>query len=198
MADGRVAGHGFNLAHRRAMRPSRQRLFRAAMLITERNFQMQHFLAVALKTKMARLNYAGVNRPDGDFVNFTARHFKKFPVCRMVVFLPAHGFQPRMTFRHQSVLLPNFALEQMRLRLQQRQRRITFRQRLAPPHRQRVVGVERQHGKQADAGIFRHAQPRAQTRSVIQFRGGGPNQFRHRPRGHVRPRNARGVGQKGE
>src|ERR1039458_5673552 len=69
LADGRVAGHGFYLAHRRAMRPARQRLLDTAMLIAERNFQMQHLFAVALKTKMARLDDARVNRPDGDFVN---------------------------------------------------------------------------------------------------------------------------------
>ena len=118
VADGRVAGDGFHLAHRRAMRPARERLLDAAMLVAERDFQMQHFLAVALKTKMARLNDARVNRPDRDFVNLAAFHAEKISVRRMVAVLPAHGFQPRMAFGHEAVLFPDFALEQMRLRMQ--------------------------------------------------------------------------------
>jgi len=37
---------------------------------------VQDFLALALKTEMARLNDARVDGTDRDFVNFAAGHFK--------------------------------------------------------------------------------------------------------------------------
>ncbi len=54
------------------MRSARQRLLDPAMLVAQRDLQMQHLLAVALKAEMPRLDDAGVNRTDRDFVNLTA------------------------------------------------------------------------------------------------------------------------------
>jgi hypothetical protein len=124
--DSGVASDRFNRVHRRAMRSAEKSFFNAAMLVAKCDFQMQHFLAVTLKTEMARLNNARVNRPDRDFVNLAAFDAKEFSIRRMIAVLPPHRLQPRKTFGHQAVLFPNFALEQMRLRMQQRERRITF------------------------------------------------------------------------
>ena len=87
------------------------------MLVAEGDFQVQHFLARALETKMARLDDARVDRPDGDFVNFAALHAEKFANGgRVAVAFPPHGLEPRMAFGREAVLLPDFAFEQMRLR----------------------------------------------------------------------------------
>ena len=72
VGDGRVARHRFHLAHRRAMRAPGQRFLDSAMLVAERDLQVQHFLARALETKVARLDDARMDRADGDFVNLAA------------------------------------------------------------------------------------------------------------------------------
>ena len=80
VGDGRVAGHRFHLAHRRAVRAASERRLHAAMLIAERDLQVQHFFAGALEAEMARLDDAGVDRADRDFVNLAAIHAKEFAV----------------------------------------------------------------------------------------------------------------------
>ena len=80
VGDGRVAGHGFHLAHRRAVRAAGERLLDAAMLVAERDFQVQHFFARALEAEMARLDDAGMDRADGDFVNLAAVHAEELAV----------------------------------------------------------------------------------------------------------------------
>ena len=110
------------------MRTAGERLLHAAMLVAKRDFQVQHLFTRALKTEVARLNDARVDRADGHLVNLAAIHAEKFcrwrARCRYV--LP-HGLEPGMSFGCEAVLLPNFALEQMRLRMRRRERRITRR-----------------------------------------------------------------------
>src|SRR5262245_32721054 len=103
------------------MRPARERLLDAAMLVAQSNFQMQHFFAVALESKMSRLDDAGVNRPDGDLVNLAPLHAEEFAVSRgnAVGARSAHRLEPGMAGGLQTVLLENFALEQVRLRLRE-------------------------------------------------------------------------------
>ena len=143
------------------MRPAGQRLLNPAMLIAERDFQMQHFLARALETKMSRLDDAGMDRAYGNLVNFAAVHPEKFAVGRRIPRCAPHGLEPRMPLGCEAMLLPDFALEQMRLRVGGSQCGIRVGKRLTPPDRERIVGVEGQHGDEAGARIFRHAKPRA-------------------------------------
>ena len=117
VGDGRVARHGFHLAHRRAMRTAGQRLLHAAMLVAERDLQMQHFFARALETEMARLDDAGMDGADRDFVNFAAIHAEKFAVRGRVAIRAPHGLEPRMPCGREAVLFPDFALKQVRLRM---------------------------------------------------------------------------------
>ena len=81
------------------MRAAGERLLHAAMLIAERDFQVQHFFARALETEMARLDDAGVDRADRDFVNLAAVHAKEFAVGGRVAVCPPHRLEPRMAFR---------------------------------------------------------------------------------------------------
>ena len=127
VGDGRVAGHRFHLAHRRAMRAARERLLDAAMLVAERDFQVQHLLARALEAEMARLDDAGVHGTDGDFVNLAAVHAEELAVGGRVAVCPPHRLEPRMALGREAVLLPDFALEQVRLRVRRGERRDTRR-----------------------------------------------------------------------
>src|SRR5258707_13259622 len=78
--DGGVTRHCFHLAHRCAMRATAQPLFHAAMLITQRDFQMQHFLPGALETEVTWFNDSGMNRADRNLVDFPTVYSKKITV----------------------------------------------------------------------------------------------------------------------
>ncbi len=88
------------------MRAAYERRFDAAMLIAERDFQVQHFFASTLKTEVARLDDARVNGTDGDFVNLTAIDPEEFTVGRCVAVGAPHGLEPWMTFGCHAMLLP--------------------------------------------------------------------------------------------
>ena len=155
MGDGRVARHRFHLAHRRAMRTASQRLLNSAMLIAERDFQVQHLFAGALKTEMAGFDDAGMDRADGDFVNLPALHAKEFAVGGRIAVRASHRLEPRMAFRCEVVLLPDFALEQVCLRMRSGERRIAAGERLAAPNGESVVSIKGEHRNEAGAPNLR-------------------------------------------
>jgi len=182
------------------MRAASERLLDASMLIAERDFQVQHFLARALKTKMARFDDSRMDRADCDFVNLAPIDAKEFCVGGRVAAGVgfANGLEPRVAFGRHAVLLPDFALEQVRLRMRDGERGITAGERFTSPDRQRVVGVEGEHGNEPCPRTVRQTEPGAQTRAATQFAGRRANKVRHEPRGHFRPRHAGAVGQEGK
>ena len=72
VADGRVAGDGFQGVQGPPVGPAGQRPLRAAMLITERNLQVEDLLAVTLEAEMPRLDHARMHRADGHLVDLFA------------------------------------------------------------------------------------------------------------------------------
>ena len=101
------------------------------MLIAQRDFQVKHLLAVALKAEMARLDDAGVDRADRDLVNFLpldavkVHHADDGTLVRItapgVVTGPIrrvepHRLEPRMPVGPHAELLGNLALEKVNLR----------------------------------------------------------------------------------
>ena len=165
VGNGRVTSHRFHLAHRRAVRPARERLLHSAMLIAERNFQVQDFFARALETEMARLDDARVDGTDRDFVNFGAIHAKEFAVGGRITVCPPHGLEPRVALRAEAVLLPDFALKQVRLRVRRSERGIRAGEWRASTDGESVVGVEGEHCDEtlvpAPSGTPNHAHRRA-------------------------------------
>src|SRR5208282_427617 len=151
-------------------------------------FQMQHLFTRALETEMARLDHTSMNRPDGYFVNFAAVHAKKFAIGRGVAGCSSYRLEPRVIRWSDAVLLPDFALKQMRLRVLHRERWITAGERQATRHGEGVVGVEGQDRDEAHRFAFGHAKPRAQARAAIQFGCRLADKLRHRPRRHFSPR----------
>ena len=87
------------------------------MLVAERNFEMQHFLAGTLEPEMARFNDASMHGADRHFMHLRAFHAEELAVGWRFAGSAPHGLEPRMPRRGEFVLLPNFALEQMCLRL---------------------------------------------------------------------------------
>ena len=72
VADRRVAGHRLHRVDRALVRPADQRPLDAAVLVAERDLQVEDLFAVALEAKMARLDDAGVDRADRHLVDLLA------------------------------------------------------------------------------------------------------------------------------
>jgi hypothetical protein len=123
------------------MRTAHHFLLDAAMLVTERDLQMEHRLAMALEPKAARLDHARVNRADRDFVHLIALDFEIIHHAgqnrgarRAVpgIFVGAIGamktnrLEPGMAFRFDGPLLGDLAFKQVRLRAVGRQRGIAL------------------------------------------------------------------------
>src|ERR1041385_676852 len=98
MSDRAVARRCFHLAQGGAMRAAGQSFFDSPMLVPERNFQVQHFLPRALKSKMSGLDHTGMNGADGDLVDFAAIHAEEFAVSGRVAAGAADGLKPGMVF----------------------------------------------------------------------------------------------------
>ncbi|HMD60334.1 MAG TPA: hypothetical protein VKG78_02830, partial [Opitutaceae bacterium] len=117
-------------------------LFHAAVLVAKGYLEVKNLLARALEAEMPGFNYAGMHRPDRDLMNLAALHAEEFPGSRGGARPRPHGLQPRMATRHDAVLLPCLALEEVRLRVDAGQGWIAAAGGKAPPGGQRVVRVE--------------------------------------------------------
>ena len=99
------------------MRAAGERLLDAAVLVAERDLEVQHLLARALEAEVPRLDDAGVHRPDGDLVDLAALHAEELAVGRARrPSIARTGFSHGWPSGISAVLLPDFALEEMRLR----------------------------------------------------------------------------------
>ncbi|OQA10279.1 MAG: hypothetical protein BWY66_00225 [bacterium ADurb.Bin374] len=72
VADRRITGDGLDLRQSAFVGTSGQCPLDAAMLISERDLEMEHLFPVALEPEMARLDDACVHGADSHFVNFLA------------------------------------------------------------------------------------------------------------------------------
>ena len=128
------------------MGATREGFLDAPVLVTERDFQMQHLLARALKTEMPWLDDARMHRADGHFVDLATVHAEEVAHtgARPVVF--PHRLQPRMVLGNGAVLFPYLALEQMRLSMCGRQRWKGPGERSGASNGEGVAGIKGQHG----------------------------------------------------
>src|SRR5579872_2139759 len=115
-----VACDGFHLVDCRLVGSSDERFFNPPMLVAERNFKMQHFFSSALKSKMSRLDDAGMNWANGNFMDFAAADAEELAIGRRIAAAAPYGFEPGMTFWFESVLLPNFTFKEMSLNVRDR------------------------------------------------------------------------------
>src|SRR3989339_332657 len=136
MPDSRVSGSGFHQMKRTRIRAINQRALDTAVLIAERNLKMENLLAMTLKAEMPRFDDAGMNRPDGDLMDFfafdtieigDARNNRRFGRSIPAVFvfairmMKANRLQPGMTQRMHTPLFRQFAFEPVSLRASGRQ-----------------------------------------------------------------------------
>jgi hypothetical protein len=151
MADRRVAGDGLGEMDGVLMGPAAQRLLDAAVLVAERDFEMQHALAVAAEAEMPRLDDAGMHRPDRDLVDLLAADPEEIDAADLG---PARRetdrLQPRMALRFDAPLLENLALEIMGRREIRRQRRVGGAD-VAAAQTDFTAPIVSQRGKQTDA-----------------------------------------------
>ena len=76
MADGCVSGSGFYQMNPAFGGSAQHRGLYAAMLVSQRDFEMVDIFAVALESEMARLDDARVNRSDGHLVYLRPAHLE--------------------------------------------------------------------------------------------------------------------------
>ena len=193
-----VAGNRFHLRQRGAVRTAEQGAFNAAMLVSERNFQMQHFLAVALEPKVSWLDHAGVHRTNRHLVHLASVDPEELTLRGKRPGGGTHGLEPRVPGRVQAVLFPEFAFEEVGLRAQQGERRIRAGARRAPGDAEDVVGVEGNHGHDGHATRLRLSKPGAEAPSFAELPCRGFDQGVGRPGGHFRPRQGRAIGEQGK
>ena len=67
-----VAGNGFSEMHAGLMRPAAQRALDAAVLIPERDLEVDHALAMAVEAEMSGLDDARMHWSDGNLVDLGA------------------------------------------------------------------------------------------------------------------------------
>ena len=120
-----------HLVDRQLVRPALQRLLDAAMLVAERDLEVEDALAVALETEVPRLDDTGVDGADGDLVDLVPLHAEegRHAGDRLLARSATEGvpprpprtpephrFQPRMALRLHAELLGDLPLEEVRLR----------------------------------------------------------------------------------
>src|SRR5207249_4150149 len=97
----------------------------AAMLIAERDFEMDHPLAMAVEPEMAGLDDPGMHRSDCNLMDLGTRDREEIRIadCRAAGW-KAHRLQPGMALRLDIALLADLPLEVMRCRAVRRERLI--------------------------------------------------------------------------
>src|SRR5260370_27203195 len=124
VADRAVSDNGFSEMSSSAVRAALQRPLDPAVLVSERDFEMDDLFAVAIETKMPGLDDPGVDRSYRDFVDFRAGHREeiRFPDGGAGG-REANRLQPGMALRIDAPLLIDLALKMVRRWAVHRQRR---------------------------------------------------------------------------
>ena len=121
----RVAGHRLGEMQAAPVGPAAQCPLDPAMLVAQRNLQMEHPLAVTVEPEMPGLDDPGMYRTDRDLVNFGAGDREERRVAdRGAARREAHRLEPGMPFRFDAELLKDFALEVVGGRTIRGQRRV--------------------------------------------------------------------------
>src|SRR5579863_8897947 len=125
MPDRGVADDGFGEMYAGLVRPAAQRAFDAAVLVPQRNLEMDHTLAVAVEAEMAGLDDAGMHRPHRHLMDLRAGDREEIGLADgRAAARKADRFQPGMALRLDVPLLADFPLEIMRRRASRGERRV--------------------------------------------------------------------------
>src|SRR5439155_20440164 len=115
MARSGVAGDRLREMDASLVGPAAHRLFDAAVLVAEHDFQMEDALAVTVEAKMPGLDDPGMHRANRDLMYFGPGDLEeiKFFDGRTTT-REAYGFEPGVSFRTDRPLLVYFAPEVVR------------------------------------------------------------------------------------
>ena len=120
-----VAGQGFGNVHAAPVRATAQHAFDAAVLVAERDFEMEDPFAVTVEAEMPGLDDPGMDRADRDLMHLGTGDLEEIGIAdRRAAGREAHRLQPRVPLRPQAAALEDLALEIMRRRAVGGQRRI--------------------------------------------------------------------------
>ena len=112
---GGIAGDRLGEMDASLVRAAAQRRLDAAMLVAERDFEMEDALAVAIEAEMPGLDDPGMHRADRDLVDLRAGDLEEIDVLdRRAAAREPHRLEPGVTLRADAALLVDFALEVMR------------------------------------------------------------------------------------
>lgn len=177
MANRGIAGERLDIVDRAAIGTARQRRLHAAVLISERDFQVIDGFALALEAEMARLDDARMDRSDGHFVDFRAVHLEEIGQAAdrrrggsngrgagAAAARKADRLQPGVAGRQDAMLFPDFAFEPVGLRAERRERRILRLDR-GGQHAQHRLGI---------LGHGRHQAERPVAPRLCEQRGNPP------------------------
>jgi hypothetical protein len=152
--------------------PTQKGTFHSAVLISEGNLQVEHFLPMALKTEMARLDHSGVDGSDGDLVNLLALDaievgnpdvgcFRRRAVPGVVIRPPrgviADGLEPGVAFETESKLFGDLPFEEVDLRASGSQGRDGVDIDVASQNSQARPEVVREDRPEIDGAFGRHS-----------------------------------------
>src|SRR5205807_3805265 len=94
---------------------AKQSVLDAAVLVSQRDFEMEDALAVTVEAKMPGLDDPGMHRADCYLVDLGTGDLEELDIFDgRAATGKAHGFEPGVTFRADRPLLVDFALEVMR------------------------------------------------------------------------------------
>ena len=165
MADRGVARERLHVVDGALVRAADERPLHAAVLVAERDLQVQDVLAVTLEAEVAGLDDPGMHGADGDLVHLLAFdpeeihdagrnrcvvRVRPAVVTRPVGAVKADSFQPGVPQWPHAPLLGHLAFEPVRLRAVGRQRRIGISNH-DRAHGERPLLPVRQNGDQANA-----------------------------------------------
>ncbi len=100
MAGAGIAGDRLGEVDAALVGPAAQRRFDAAVLVSERDFEMEDALAVTIEAKMPGLDDPGMHRANRDFVDFGPGNLKEIDLLDgRAAMRKAHRLEPGVTLR---------------------------------------------------------------------------------------------------
>ncbi len=182
------------------MRPAEQGLLQAAVLVAQRDLQVEDALAVALEAEVAGLDDACVDGPHGHLVDLLPLHPVEvghawnrpawaLPGVRRAIpgQVEPHGFQPGMALGEDAGLLGDLPLEQVRLGTVGREGLVAGSVQLRAQDAQRLPAIVREHRVEVQIEVGAEAGEAVPVLYAPQdgLAEGADGQLRHLPQGQA-------------
>src|SRR5581483_5743831 len=188
MADRGVARERLGVVHAALVRPADERALDPAVLVAERDLEVQHLLAVALEAEVSGLDDPRVHGPDRHLVDLLPVDAEEPGRLRR-----AERLRPRMADEREPALLGHLAFERVHLRAFRRERRPASRRPRRDEGEARLLPVGEDGDEPHLARVRRLAEQRRDARARRHGPEDGVAEFRDREHGQRRLRRPLGV-----